>query len=337
MAGRLVRVLEQVAGDPGVRVGQVQLLDAAEREQLVAGWNDTAAAVPEDTIAGLFEAQAARDPGAVAVVCGPARLTYAQLDAAAGRVAGWLAARGVGPEQVVGLVLPRSAEMIIMLLGVLKAGAAYLPIDPGYPPARIGYMLADARPALVACTTGTAAALPGPAVVPRLVIDDPATAAALAAAPPAPAAGLLLARCPAYVIYTSGSTGTPKGVAVTHAGLVNYLLYSAQCYRSAARLPGCIPRLICLDLDRSVRTSLIWPLAAGAGRWLLESPDLGIQTRCISLTRSAHLVTTIHFVPCVAGFRPGAGGMPVLGLGGCSADGEVLANGRAFPERFHAL
>ena len=120
------------------------VLEAAERAQVLAGWNDTAAPVPAATVPELFEAQAARAPDAVAVVCGDAVLSYGELDARADRLARLLAGAGRGRSGWSAVVMERSAELVAALLAVLKAGAAYLPVDPGYPAERIAFMLADA-------------------------------------------------------------------------------------------------------------------------------------------------------------------------------------------------
>ena len=138
-------------------------------EQVLAGWNDTAAAVPAVTLAGLFGAQAARVPDAVAVVCGDVVVSYGELDAAAGRLARVLAGRGAGPERVVAVAMERSAELVTAVLAVVKAGAAYLPVDPGYPAERIAFMLADARPVVMVTTAAAAGDLPVLAAVPVLV------------------------------------------------------------------------------------------------------------------------------------------------------------------------
>src|SRR6266851_833309 len=185
VAGRLVRVLAAVAADPGVRLSRVEVLGEAERREILSGWNDTAREVPAATVAGLFEAQAARAPGSVAVVCGEVSLTYGELNGQANRLARVLAARGAGPESVVAVVMERSAGLVAALLGVLKAGAAYLPVDPGYPAERVAYMLADAGPACVLASAAGAAAIAVPAAavpVPVLAAGEPGLAGELAGA-----------------------------------------------------------------------------------------------------------------------------------------------------------
>ena len=201
----------------------LDVLEAAERDQLVAGWNDTAADLPPGMVPELVAGQAARVPDAVAVTCGGELVSYAELAARAGRLGRYLAGLGAGPESVVGVCLPRGAEMIVAVLGVWQAGAAYLPVDPGLPAGRVSFMLADARAAVLVGTGEVLDELPaGP--VRSVALDDPRVAAAVAALPgaagaAAPVPGGRLA----YVMYTSGSTGAPKGVAVTHGGLANYV------------------------------------------------------------------------------------------------------------------
>src|SRR5271155_4237551 len=129
--------------------GAARALTTAELGRLLAGRNDTARDVPEATLAGLFEAQAARVPDAVAVACGAAVLSYAELDGRAGRLAAYLTSLGAGPDRLVAVAMDRSAEVFVAWLGVAKSGAAFLPVDPGYPAERIGFMLADAQPDLV--------------------------------------------------------------------------------------------------------------------------------------------------------------------------------------------
>jgi amino acid adenylation domain-containing protein/non-ribosomal peptide synthase protein (TIGR01720 family) len=168
----------------------------------------------------LFAEQVRRAPDAVALVVEdpePTELTYAELDERANRLAHVLAARGAGPERVVALALPRSVDMVVAQVAVLKSGAAYLPLDPDHPPARTAFVLDDAAPAVVVSTAALAADLP--ADLPRVLLDDPAVVAALAAAPMTDPQPALDVRGAAYVIHTSGSTGRPKGVVVSHTGV----------------------------------------------------------------------------------------------------------------------
>ncbi|MEU2080046.1 amino acid adenylation domain-containing protein, partial [Streptomyces sp. NPDC013489] len=224
LSERFVRVLRQLVAAPGGRVAGTDLLSAAERRQVLGEWNDTAAPTPALTVPQLIELQVARTPDAPAVTYGAETLTYAELNARANRLARELVGLGQGPESVVGLALPRTADLVVGLLGVLKSGAGYLPIDPRYPSARLDHVLSDARPGLLLTTTGTAGVLPEHEV-PCLHLDrldlgagDGSDLGADERHGPWGPDNL------AYLMYTSGSTGRPKGVAITHAGLVNGVL-----------------------------------------------------------------------------------------------------------------
>ncbi|WP_433379561.1 amino acid adenylation domain-containing protein [Actinoplanes sp. CA-142083] len=172
----------------------------------------------------VFAAVARRDPDAVAVVFEDTEISYAELDARANRLAHLLIARGAGPDRVVGLAVPRSIEMIVAELAVLKAGAAYLPLDPADPAERLGYLIADARPLCLVTTSEVDDRLPHPEGLPRLLLDDPAVVTELTrAAATDPVRDGLRVEHAAYVIYTSGSTGRPKGVLLTHAGVAKLM------------------------------------------------------------------------------------------------------------------
>ncbi|MFF5289526.1 non-ribosomal peptide synthetase [Paractinoplanes globisporus] len=176
------------------------------------------------TLPEVFAASVRRDPGAVAVVYEDAEISYAELDTRANRLAHLLIAHGAGPDRVVGLAVPRSIEMIVAELAVLKAGAAYLPLDPADPAGRLGYLIADARPICLVTTAEVDDRLPSPKGLPRLLLDDPAVTAELSAAPETdPVRDGLRVEHAAYVIYTSGSTGRPKGVLLTHSGVAKLM------------------------------------------------------------------------------------------------------------------
>ena len=233
VAARFTRVLEAVAADPDAKVSELDILSADERQQLLFDWNDTAAGVPSGCLPDLFQAQAAATPDATAVVFEGAELTYAQLDGRANRLARYLISLGAGPERVVAVAMERSAELVVTLLAVLKAGAAYLPTDPDSPPDRIAYMLRDAKASLLICRRSTITRV-STADIPLVIVDDAATAVAIAGFAGSPLADRerqdrLLAQHPAYVIYTSGSTGQPKGVIVQH-GSVSSLVTKASAW-----------------------------------------------------------------------------------------------------------
>ncbi|NEE28858.1 amino acid adenylation domain-containing protein, partial [Streptomyces sp. SID7982] len=218
IARRLSRVLAQLADDPDMPFSGVDLLEPAERDRVLVDVNRTAAETPHATLPDLFERQAARTPDRPAVTCGDTTLTYAELNARADRLASALAARGVGPETVVALAMPRSADLVTTMLGIWKAGGAYLPIDPENPGSRVDHMLGVARPHLLLTRSGTADTLPDTAVA-TLLLDDIDLAAADSPATPR-TTGLQPGHA-AYVMFTSGSTGVPKGVLVSHANVVN--------------------------------------------------------------------------------------------------------------------
>ncbi|GAA2410191.1 hypothetical protein GCM10010191_18690 [Actinomadura vinacea] len=203
-------------------------LSPEERHRILVEWNDTECPVAPATLPEMFEARVREKPDAVALVFGDTELTYAELNARANRLAHALIERGVGPERVVALALPRSPEMIVAELAVLKAGGAYLPLDTDHPAERLAFMLDDARPVCVVTAGAPAEAVPDVAETPRLVLDDPSTAADIAARPGTAPQSTLDVRNAAYVIYTSGSTGRPKGVVVTHSGVAKLVATQSE-------------------------------------------------------------------------------------------------------------
>ncbi|MGA5493534.1 amino acid adenylation domain-containing protein [Streptomyces cinereoruber] len=233
LASRLLRLLEQAVAAPETPVSAYELRSDDERA-LLERWNDTAVDHPGATVVEILAERVRQTPDAVALVCGDLRLTFADLDDRVTRLALLLAGEGVGPDAVVALAVPRSAESVVAAFAVLKAGGAYLPLDLDHPEERLAYMLDDASPVCVVTTRAVDGRVPDAAGASRLVLDDPEVRDRLAAAEgPAP-------RAPqpddlAYVIYTSGSTGRPKGVGLHHAGLTNlYRDHERQLYRPVA-------------------------------------------------------------------------------------------------------
>ncbi|MET8050252.1 amino acid adenylation domain-containing protein [Streptosporangium sp. NPDC005286] len=212
LAESFVHLLAQVAAAPDVPLSALEILPPAERETLLAACRGPEPlGSPDGCAHQLFERQARRTPQAVALTFGGTRLSYRELNARANRIAHWLRGRGIGPESIVAVRLRRSDWLVAAFLGIWKAGAAYLPLDPHLPSARLEYMLADSGA--------------------RLVLDDEAALEAESAGHPSgdpdptAASGNL-----AYLIYTSGSTGRPKGVMVGHRGLVNFLRWCVSAY-----------------------------------------------------------------------------------------------------------
>jgi len=290
---RLRRVLAAFAADPQVPVGSIDVLSAAERHQVLRGFNDTAYPVAATTLPAMFAEQATRTPDNAALVFADHVLTYAELDAAANRMARRLIEHGAAPGGVVALAVPRSLELLVAMYAVHKAGAAYLPIDPDYPADRIEFMLADAAPALLITTEETGATLPETGT-PRLVVDTES----FAAYSPAPVtdadrAEPLTPDHPAYVIYTSGSTGRPKGVVVPHKGIVNRLRWMQHTYRldETDRVLQKTPS----GFDVSV-WEFFWPLQVGA-TLVIAKPEGHKDPAYLAELIERARITTLHFVP----------------------------------------
>jgi amino acid adenylation domain-containing protein len=234
MLGHLRQLLEAAVRQPGAKVSELPLLTDEERTTLLDGWNATAwDEGPATTITSLIERHAAAVPDRTAVVGDDAALTWAELNARANRIAHWLVAQGAGPEATVGLCLDRSTAMIAGMLGVLKAGAAYVPLLPDLPAARLAQQVAESGARLVVSSSAHRSVLPEGLTT--LELDS--GAANLSDFPDRNPEERATPDSLAYVLFTSGSTGVPKGVAVTHANLVHYT-------RAIARTLG-------VDLDRS--------------------------------------------------------------------------------------
>ncbi|QLQ35472.1 non-ribosomal peptide synthetase/MFS transporter [Micromonospora robiginosa] len=289
MARRWTALLDAVVAAPDTPVSRLPLLPEGERE-LLAGWNDTAADFPRDeTLHGPIEERAAATPDAVAVTIDGHSRTYAQLNADANRIAHRLRAAGVGPETLVGVCAERSVELVAGLLGVLKAGGAYLPLDPEYPADRLAFMVTDADAPVVLVQSHLRDVLPATSAT-VLDLDDATVWADRPTTDPAPLAG---PEHLAYVIYTSGSTGRPKGVPNTHRGIVNRLDWMQKTYGLGA--DDAVLQKTPASFDVSV-WEFFWPLRTGA-RLVLAKPGGHKDAGYLRDLLVSERITTAHFVP----------------------------------------
>jgi amino acid adenylation domain-containing protein len=257
LAEQLQTLLGHVATDPDAPVERLRLLSDSERQRLVVAFNATATEAPAQTFPELFAEQAARTPEALAVTGGSDFLSYAALDRRANQLAHRLRTLGVGAETPVAVVMERSAELLVAILGVLKAGGAFLPLDPSHPTRRLAFMLDDARPPVILIQEPLVARLPEHRAQ-VLCLD--ASGLSLAGEPDLPPPARRSPDQIAYVIYTSGSTGRPKGVLVTQRGLVNYLTWANREYAVSHGRGAPVDSSIAVDLTI---TGLLAPLLTG--------------------------------------------------------------------------
>ncbi|WP_164018755.1 non-ribosomal peptide synthetase [Pyxidicoccus trucidator] len=257
MVEQLLSLLAEACRAPERAIQALELEPAERLAERLARWNDTRAGYPDVSVHGLFEQQAARTPDSVALRAGSERVTYAELERRANRLAHRLLALGLGPEGRVGLCLDRSVDMVVALLAVLKAGGCYVPLDPAFPVERLAFMARDAGLSSLLVQGALRRQLPDDGAVPVMALEE-ARGEELPDTPPAVECSA--ARL-AYILYTSGSTGRPKGVAVAHGALVNFLT-------SMARAPGLRPddvllAVTTLSFDISL-LELVLPLTVGA-------------------------------------------------------------------------
>ncbi len=264
--GHFQTLLSSFASDPGLRLSQVPLLAEEERRHLLFDLNDTAVPAPTKLLHQLLAARCAASSGETAVEVAGERLTYGELGLRSNRLARYLAARGVGPEVLVGLCVTRSPDMVVALLAVLKAGGGYVPLDPEYPASRLELMLGDSRAPVVVTQTALIEKLPPSDA---LIIDLDGDGAAIAAESAEPFDGGARLSNLAYVIYTSGSTGTPKGVQISHEALVNFLLSMEK--RPGFTADDSLLAVTTLSFDIA-GLELYLPLLAG-GRLVLATRD----------------------------------------------------------------
>ncbi|MBD2958334.1 non-ribosomal peptide synthetase [Burkholderia pseudomallei] len=310
-------------------VGMLPLLDEAERKQVVYEWNATERDYPiEQCIHQLFEAQVDRKPEAIALTFDGQRLSYAELNARANRLAHYLQGRGVGPDRLVALCAERGIEMVVGLLAILKAGGAYVPLDPSHPPERLRRMLDDTNPVAVLVDDIGADALASfeshvAARSPRVHLsrDIAQWRACSPANPPTPRERA--ARRLAYVIYTSGSSGEPKGVMNEHRGVVNRLWWMQQTYALDER--DAVLQKTPFSFDVSV-WEFFWPLMSGA-RLVIAKPEGHKDPAYLSELIDRERVTTLHFVPSMLqAFLEDEGAAR-----GCGSVKRVMCSGEALP------
>ena len=262
---QFARVLRIALATPHIRIADLDLLSDEKRHELLSTFNDTTADYPsEQCIHDLFAAQVTRTPNSVALSFGKTDLTYAELNARANQLARHLIARGIRPHSLVAIFCHHSPDLLVALLATLKAGAAYLPLDPAHPPQRLSFMLADAKVSAILTTEDLRASLPSHDDIPHLVVldtdwpdistesTDDLTAAELSAP--------VTSDLPAYIIYTSGSTGQPKGVVISHRSLVNYIHWAAGVYLQGRELACALYSSLAFDLTV---TSIFMPLVTG--------------------------------------------------------------------------
>ncbi|MET0398102.1 MAG: amino acid adenylation domain-containing protein, partial [Longimicrobiaceae bacterium] len=301
MLGHFTRLLDEAAAGSGRRLSELRLMGAAEREQLLVAWNAASRGAPHRCVHELFAEQAARTPDAVAVSSATDSLTYAELALRADAVARELRERGVGPDAPVGVCVERSPEMVAAVLGVLRAGGAFLPLDPEYPAERLAFMLEDSG-ARVLLTDGAAgdrlADFGG-----EVVALDPSLARGRTRGHDGSAADTAVAGCSlfpvpcslslAYVIYTSGSTGTPKGVAVPHGALAGTLLAAGAAFGLGAG--DVMASLASFAFDIWLLEALLPLISGGSVRMVPRERVVDVDALVEELEGATHL----HAVPAL--------------------------------------
>ncbi|WP_122975680.1 non-ribosomal peptide synthetase, partial [Rhodococcus opacus] len=325
-ADRFTRLLEAAVADPDSPVGDLDLLDADEKQLILEDWNHTDHATTTDTLVSMFGAQVTRTPDAPAVVDGNRTLTYAEFDARVNRLARHLITQGVGPETIVALRMRRSLDFVVGVYATLTAGAAYLPIDPHHPAERTHFILAVAQPTCMLTTHDDQDDPPDP--VPVLHLDT-IDLSPLSGAPVTDAdrRAPLRPQNTAYVMFTSGSTGRPKGVTVAHSAIVNEAQWVVEAFDHRAG-----DRLLqsnAVTFDAST-PDLFAPLQVG-GCVVLAGPDGQRDPDYLAELIRAQKVTHVASVPTVltalmASRSPDVlRGVRVVYLGGETLSGQTVA------------
>ena len=318
MAGHYARILKQVAANPQQQINNIRLPDEAETQLILNDWNNTARDYPADvTLIDLFETQVAKTPDAVAVVFEGQELSYRELDERANHLGHELQSHGIGPESVVGVYMERSIEMVVALYGILKAGAAYTPLDPEYPAQRLQHMLEDAGTSVVVTQTGKQ---PDNFSGTCVELDSNGTSNSPFSSDK-PETELKPDNL-AYVIFTSGSTGRPKGVMNEHRGIVNRLLWMQDEYQLTDA--DSVLQKTAFSFDVSV-WEFFWPLITGA-RLVVARPAGHKDPAYLIEAIEEHGITTMHFVPSMLQTF-----LLETTEGRCSSLRQVMCSGEALP------
>ncbi|GCF08361.1 amino acid adenylation domain-containing protein [Dictyobacter arantiisoli] len=323
------RLLDEIVADPRQRVLTLPMLIETEKQQIVEEWNASQLAMPEHpSLHQLFEAQVIHEPDAVALVFGENQLTYAALEQRANQLAHYLRAQGIGPDMLVGLYTGRSQEMIIGLLGILKAGAAYVPLDPAYPADRLKFILEDTQVSLVLTCEPLLAQLPAEHVSTLCLDTDWRTIARQTGEKPL---GVTDPQHLAYVIYTSGSTGKPKGVLIQHRSICNTIITSIQACEIGRREH--IAQCASLSFDVSI-LEIFLALLSGSRLCLVTSETVASGVDLASLLRyqaiTVMIVTPSHLEILPATDFPA---LQTLLIGGETCSDQTMARwaaGRRF-------
>jgi amino acid adenylation domain-containing protein len=327
--GHYQRLLESIVADPQQRLSELIMLTAGEEQQIRVEWNHTAKNYPDDKcIHELFEAQVEQRPDAVAVVCGDEHLTYQELNQRANQWGHYLQTLGVKPEVLVGVCSERSLETASALLGVLKAGGAYMPLDPSYPKDRLSFMLQDSQVTLILTQQKFAEGL---AKQQAQIVCLDSDWEVVAQESQENVHSRVRAENLAYVIYTSGSTGQPKGVALAHQGLCN--LVQAQAQSFGVREDSRVLQFASLSFDASVAEIFV-SLTAGATLYLRKSSSVFSDLDLMELL-GRQSITVATLPPSVLSLLP-MENLPALEsmiVAGESASGDLVKHwgqGRRF-------
>ena len=322
---RVQRALEQFADNPDTQFDRIEVLSEGERLQLLETFSGANVAFPDATLVKLFQRQAQQRPNAIALVCAGDTMTYAELDARSNWLARLLIEHGAAPERFVALCMSRSLDMLVAILAVLKSGAAYVPLDPINPQARLDFFLKDAEPVAVVTTSALAKHLPGNAII----VDDPHVQTALASRTyrtitDADRRGRLRPHHPSYIVYTSGSSGVPKGVIATHRAVVRLFLSDRTPFEFRADDVWTMFHSYAFDFS----VWEMWGALLHGGRLVIVPEDVARTPSAFCELLAAEKVTVLSMTP--AAFAR----LPLAELEANPALRTVLIGGEAYaPDR----